>query len=105
MMRHLSMFTLLWATQHTASADSKIRGVNLGGWLVLEPWITPGLFEAANDGVPRASDNSMQVIDEYTWRAAPTGTNDRQTLLQGHWDTWVDRSHLEDLQAAGITHL
>ncbi|KAI8058585.1 glycoside hydrolase superfamily [Syncephalis plumigaleata] len=23
----------------------KIRGVNLGGWLVLEPWITPSLFE------------------------------------------------------------
>lgn len=23
----------------------KIRGVNLGGWFVLEPWITPGLFE------------------------------------------------------------
>lgn len=23
----------------------KIRGVNLGGWLVLEPWITPSVFE------------------------------------------------------------
>ena len=26
--------------------SEKIRGVNLGGWLVLEPWITPSIFEA-----------------------------------------------------------
>ena len=26
-----------------------IRGVNLGGWFVLEPWITPSIFEATPD--------------------------------------------------------
>ncbi len=26
--------------------SDKIRGVNLGGWFVLEPWITPSIFEA-----------------------------------------------------------
>ncbi|KAK8637303.1 hypothetical protein V6N13_064726 [Hibiscus sabdariffa] len=30
--------------------DSKVRGVNLGGWLVLEGWIKPSLFE----GIPNA---------------------------------------------------
>ena len=30
--------------------DGKVRGVNLGGWLVLEPWITPKFFEEVNDG-------------------------------------------------------
>jgi len=24
--------------------------VNLGGWLLLEPWITPGIFEEVNVG-------------------------------------------------------
>jgi glucan 1,3-beta-glucosidase len=28
-----------------------IRGVNLGGWFVLEPWITPSIFEATSDDV------------------------------------------------------
>lgn len=28
--------------------DSKVRGVNLGGWLVVEGWIKPSLF----DGIP-----------------------------------------------------
>lgn len=27
---------------------SKVRGVNLGGWLVIEGWIRPSLF----DGIP-----------------------------------------------------
>ena len=93
-------------TAEAAAGDvGIIRGVNLGGWLVMEPWITPGLFEAANVGVPRSEDNSMQVVDEYTWRSAPAGTNDRQSLLREHWDTWVQRDHLEDLVRAGITHL
>lgn len=30
------------------SEDSKVRGVNLGGWLVVEGWIKPSLF----DGIP-----------------------------------------------------
>lgn len=31
--------------------NEKIRGVNLGGWFVLEPWITPSIFEATPDNV------------------------------------------------------
>lgn len=31
--------------------SEKIRGVNLGGWFVLEPWITPSIFEATSDDV------------------------------------------------------
>jgi glucan 1,3-beta-glucosidase len=31
--------------------NTKLRGVNLGGWFVLEPWITPSIFEATPDNV------------------------------------------------------
>jgi len=31
--------------------NDKVRGVNLGGWLVLEPWITPSIFEATPGNV------------------------------------------------------
>ena len=36
----------------SACNDGKIRGVNAGGWLLLEPWVTPKFFESldANDG-------------------------------------------------------
>ena len=35
----------------TNKKGKKLRGVNLGGWLVLEKWMTPSLFEglAATD--------------------------------------------------------
>ncbi|KAI3923540.1 hypothetical protein MKW92_024241 [Papaver armeniacum] len=45
---------LLFSRAHSAlsvdglNGDTKVRGVNLGGWLVLEGWIKPSLF----DGIP-----------------------------------------------------
>lgn len=30
--------------------DNKVRGVNLGGWLVIEGWIKPSLFEGIPNG-------------------------------------------------------
>lgn len=30
--------------QHSNPFNRQVRGTNLGGWLVLEPWITPSLF-------------------------------------------------------------
>jgi glucan 1,3-beta-glucosidase len=42
--------------------DDLARGVNLGGWLMLEPWITPSIFEEVNVG-----DNYLKVVDEYTY--------------------------------------
>ena len=36
-----------------------LRGVNLGGWLVLEKWMTPSLFAGT------------EAIDEYTFMQTP----------------------------------
>ena len=30
--------------KHSTPFNQQVRGVNLGGWMVLEPWITPSLF-------------------------------------------------------------
>ena len=38
------------------------KGVNLGGWLVLEPWITPSIFEEVNTGRLKGL-----IVDEYTY--------------------------------------
>lgn len=32
------------ADEHARPFNNQIRGANLGGWMVLEPWITPSLF-------------------------------------------------------------
>ena len=36
--------------------------MNLGGWFVLEPWITPSIFEEAN-----AKLGQQIVVDEWTF--------------------------------------
>jgi len=38
-----------------AYGSEKVRGVNTGGWFVLEPWITPSIFEGNG------------AVDEYTF--------------------------------------
>ena len=61
-----SIWLLLLAAFSRTSAhdcgDDKIRGVNLGGWLVTEPWITPVFFEEENVGA-----NDGLVVDEWTF--------------------------------------
>ena len=44
--------------------NEKVRGVNLGGWLVLEPWITPSIFEATPGNVVDGKMNTMLRIRE-----------------------------------------
>lgn len=41
--------------------NTKVRGVNLGGWFVLEPWITPSIFEATPDEVVDGESRSWSV--------------------------------------------
>lgn len=47
-----------------------IRGVNIGGWLLLESWITPSVFNGQ--------------IDEWSLTAS-LGKGDSLNLLDDHW--------------------
>ncbi|ESK85922.1 glycoside hydrolase family 5 protein [Moniliophthora roreri MCA 2997] len=75
--------------------SQKVRGVNLGGWLVLEPWITPSLFEQTGNN---------DIIDEWTFgqlQDRGTATN----RLRQHWDTWITEQDFRDIAAAGLNHV
>ncbi|AOE85422.1 glycoside hydrolase family 5 protein [Pseudomonas sp. TCU-HL1] len=66
----------------------KLRGVNLGGWLVLEKWMTPSLFEG------------LQATDETTW-CAEMGTRAPERLRQ-HWNSFITREDFVWLHERGI---
>src|SRR5438105_642299 len=65
-------FSLIDSQQNDTSAtkpaalsyglSSPFRAVNLGGWLLIEPWITPSYFTRAYS----ANVNNTPIIDEYT---------------------------------------
>lgn len=70
----------------------KVRGVNTGGWFVLEPWITPSIFEG-ND-----------AVDEYTLAGA-MGKDAAQAMLQKHWNTWFTQDDFNQMAAAGLNYV
>ena len=73
------------------SQPFKVYGVNLGGWFVLEPWITPSLF---NDG---------QSKDEYTLSKALGGK--AQSTLSDHWNSWITQADFDSISKAGLNHV
>ncbi|KAI1921393.1 hypothetical protein LOZ58_002274 [Ophidiomyces ophidiicola] len=72
---------------------TKIRGVNLGGWLVLEPWISPSIFEQAGPG----------AIDEFTLcQILGAGARAR---LQAHWNSWITKDDFVRMAASGLNYV
>lgn len=63
-----------------------LRGVNIGGWLVLEPFLTPELFEANG------------AVDQWTFDQTP-GSAD---TLRHHWDTYCTESDIKKLASYGV---
>jgi aryl-phospho-beta-D-glucosidase BglC (GH1 family) len=73
----------------------KVRGVNLGGWLLLESWITPSLFDATNNS---------KIVDEYTFgQLQPKAA--AQAALKKHWDTFITEADFIAIAAAGLNHI
>lgn len=70
-------------------ANEKVHGVNLGGWFVLEPFITPSLFEAFG------SNDANVPVDEYHYTQW-LGKDEAEKRLQEHWSSWITE---EDIKA------
>jgi glucan 1,3-beta-glucosidase len=81
-----------------ANSLEKINGVNIGGWLVLEPWITPSLFYNSfglEDKFP---------IDTYTFcdYYEPEVSNQ---IFQSHISNWVKETDIKYLAESGVNLL
>jgi len=72
-----------------------VRGVNLGGWLVLEPWITPSLFDNTGDN---------RIVDEWTF-GQYRDRDTAQAVLVNHWNTWVTEDDFCAIADAGLNHV
>ncbi|KAK7037514.1 hypothetical protein VNI00_011006 [Paramarasmius palmivorus] len=75
--------------------ETKIRGVSLSGWLVLEPWITPSIF---------ISQDNPNIVDEYT--LSQYGNRDAvKATLVNHWNTFIAKGDLQKIKDAGLNHI
>ena len=83
-----------------------LRGTSLGGWLVLEPWITPSLFYQFLGKTSTYGDDAYQhiAIDSYTFCTA-LGSAEANRQLRQHWKTWVDEAQILNLSRIGVETL
>jgi hypothetical protein len=83
------------ADEHARPFNKQIRGVNLGGYLVLEPWITPSLFYQFLG----AGENET-AFDMYTF-CQVLGPVEANQQLRRHWEHWVTEDILDELYQMG----
>lgn len=82
--------TTLWDYQ-----NDKVQGVNLGGWFVLEPYITPSLFEKFGSDIP---------VDEYHY-TQQLGKDAAKEALLAHWLLWYTEEDFKNIKEAGLNHV
>lgn len=72
-----------------------VRGTNIGGWLNLEPFITPSMFNFA------ASDN---VVDEWTL-CQKLGADQCARTMENHYATYITKADFQAIANAGLDHV
>lgn len=68
-----------------------LRGVNLGGWLVMEPWMCP----ADSGGLP----DTYSIIKELDSRF---GVATEQSLIRTYQTSWITTTDLNNITNAGL---
>lgn len=86
----------------------KIKGVNIGGWLVLEPWITPSLFYPFLGKTNKDTNTNTNMnkigMDMYTF-CEVLGPAKANKVLQEHWSSWFTEEHIQILSKNNINVL
>ncbi|CAL9737759.1 sporulation-specific glucan 1,3-beta-glucosidase [Monosporozyma servazzii] len=102
--------------KHT-NDSTQIKGVSIGGWLVLEPYITPTLFNNAiqlGENVTKESFNkeknsdytyqvskNITIIDEFTL-CEKLGIENSKILLNNHFNTWITEDDFKQIAENGF---
>ena len=73
-----------------------IRGVNIGGWLSIEPFITPSMFNSYA--------SNLNIVDEYTL-CQHLGADQAAQTIEKHYSTFINEQSFADIQAAGFDHV
>ncbi|KZT39279.1 family 5 hypothetical beta glucosidase from glycoside dehydrogenase [Sistotremastrum suecicum HHB10207 ss-3] len=94
-----ALFSVLSFSRVSASfPDQKIYGVNIGSWLVFEPWMAEQEWKEM--GGEQCDDCSLCIRSEWALTKAYPDTAD--TLFQNHWASWFTQDDVDQLVQAQI---
>ena len=91
----MKFFTIV-ASAASAVAAKPITGTNIGGWLVLEPWITPSLFYRF-----LGKGQNETALDSWTF-CTVLGAKEGNRVLRAHWNSWYTEDHIKQLADRGV---
>ncbi|KAK9479898.1 glycoside hydrolase superfamily [Lipomyces japonicus] len=91
-MKSLLLFASLICMLLRITAADPIRGVNVGGWLILEQWLGGDIWNR----VSSASDE---------WGVADELGDAASDAFQDHWSTWFTESTVQQLASYGVNTL
>ncbi|KAI0249706.1 glycoside hydrolase family 5 protein [Lactifluus subvellereus] len=94
----LLAFLVFISTRFAAAIPDKIYGVNLGSWLLLEPWMLPKEWVAMGGEI--CDKCSTCIASEFEFAKAYPDTVDEK--FAEHWSTWFTQDDVNTLKAAGI---
>ncbi|THU82400.1 glycoside hydrolase [Dendrothele bispora CBS 962.96] len=93
-------FCFLSTVSATATIPNKIYGVNLGSWLVLEPWMLPGEWLRMGGQDCERFHCADCIRSEFAFVQAYPNTADQK--FNEHWDTWFTQDDVNELKDLGI---
>jgi len=97
------LFASALAQTGNYSGNTPIRGVNLGGWFVLEPWITPSIFyevgNLSNSGIP------LEEWEVHEKLVAALGYDEAKGYMSHHWGTFFRYNDFVRMKSEGVTHV
>ena len=91
-------FEMAMAAVVAAVAESKkaMVGTNMGGWMVLEPWITPSFFyrflgKTRSEGVGMDSHSVCESLGD-----------EANAVMRSHWDNWYKAEDFKAMADRGV---
>ncbi|CAH0521566.1 unnamed protein product [Peronospora belbahrii] len=92
--------------KHATPFDKQVRGANLGGWLVLEPWITPSIFYQFLGTQHRYGEKAPEktAMDMHSFCTA-LDKEEANRQLRIHYATWVSEDDIKEMAEAGVNSL
>ena len=74
------------------------HGVNIGGWLVLDPMLTPSLFYKY---LGKSRDDKV-AFDTYTFCESFDNAAEANRWMRGHWANWFNEEWMKKLVDRGV---
>lgn len=75
------------------SGQQKVRGTNLGSWLVLESWMSPRLWD--ENGCDKDRDQGSYLLEKCLGRRA-------KEVMEKHWASFITESDFAEMSRRGI---